>query len=103
MLPLDWLTSLARPGGNITGLTDIAAVLAGKQLELLKETVPKLFRVAVLWEIRESVRELLGQRMDQHARDFAPTHDPKIVDELSRLSTERGKLAEQWNSSHVKW
>ena len=42
--------SLARPGGNITGFTTIAAVLAGKRLELLKETIPKLSRVAVLWD-----------------------------------------------------
>jgi ABC-type uncharacterized transport system substrate-binding protein len=41
--------SLARPGGNITGVTTLAAVLVGKQLELLKETIPKLSRVAVLW------------------------------------------------------
>ena len=41
--------SLARPGGNITGFSSIEAVLAGKRLELLKETVPKISRVAVLW------------------------------------------------------
>jgi putative tryptophan/tyrosine transport system substrate-binding protein len=44
--------NLARPGGNITGLTNIAAELAGKRLELLKETVPKLSRVALMWEPR---------------------------------------------------
>jgi putative tryptophan/tyrosine transport system substrate-binding protein len=41
--------SLARPGGNITGFSSLEAVLAGKRLELLKETVPKLTRIAVLW------------------------------------------------------
>jgi ABC-type uncharacterized transport system substrate-binding protein len=44
--------SLARPGGNITGVTTIATALAGKRLELLKATVPKLSRVAVLWDPR---------------------------------------------------
>lgn len=41
--------SLARPGGNITGISDLSHHLSGQRLELLKETVPKLSRVAVLW------------------------------------------------------
>ena len=43
-----FVASLARPGGNITGLSTVAAELSGKRLELLKEIVPKLSRVAVL-------------------------------------------------------
>jgi putative ABC transport system substrate-binding protein len=44
------IESLARPGGNITGLTTLNRELGGKRLELLKEAVPKLARVAVLYE-----------------------------------------------------
>ena len=43
------IASLARPGGNVTGPSAMYADLAGKQLELLKETVPRVSRVAVLW------------------------------------------------------
>jgi len=43
-----FVASLARPGGNITGLSTLSPELSGKQLELLKETVPSLSRVAVL-------------------------------------------------------
>jgi len=42
-----FIASLARPGGNITGLSRLAPELSGKRLELLKEVVPKLSRVAV--------------------------------------------------------
>ena len=42
--------SLARPGGNVTGLTNLGAELGGKRLELLKEAVPKVTRVAVLYD-----------------------------------------------------
>ncbi len=44
-----FVASLARPGGNITGLSTLAPDLAGKRLQLLKEIVPKVSRVAVLW------------------------------------------------------
>ena len=43
-----FVASLARPGGNITGLSTLAPELSGKRLEILKEIVPKLSRVAVL-------------------------------------------------------
>ncbi len=44
-----FVASLARPGGNVTGLTAISRELDGKRLELFKETVPGLARVGVLW------------------------------------------------------
>jgi putative tryptophan/tyrosine transport system substrate-binding protein len=57
------VASLARPGGNITGLTYVHDMLAGKSVELLKDTVPSVSRVAILWnpnhadpEFRETER-----------------------------------------------
>ena len=46
---LGFVASLARPGGNITGVTTLSADLSVKQLELLKEAVPRTSRVALLW------------------------------------------------------
>jgi len=43
------VASLARPGGNITGLTSTGSEILGKRLEVLKEMIPKLSRVAYLW------------------------------------------------------
>src|SRR4029079_13423398 len=57
------VASLGRPGGNITGLTQVHDTLAGKSVELLKDTVPSVSRVAILWnpnhadpEFRETER-----------------------------------------------
>jgi len=44
-----WVSSLARPGGNITGIATLAQDLNGKRLELLTEAVPRISRVGVLW------------------------------------------------------
>ena len=46
------IDSLARPGGNITGYINIAGYLGGKRLELLKEAVPKVARIAVLFQAK---------------------------------------------------
>ena len=46
--------SLAWPGGNITGITNMAAILTGKRLELFKRTLPTVSRVAVLWDPQRS-------------------------------------------------
>ena len=43
------VASLARPGGNVTGVISVSSDLAGKRLEVLKETLPKVSRVAILW------------------------------------------------------
>jgi ABC-type uncharacterized transport system substrate-binding protein len=68
------VASLARPGGNITGLTSISSEMEGKRLELLREVVPKVSHIAVLWnaaspiqvieegEVRAAAR-VLGIRM----------------------------------------
>ena len=65
-----FVTSLARPGGNVTGLSNISADLSGKRLELLREVVPGLSRVAFLWnpDVRGNVldyKEMEGAARSQ--------------------------------------
>ena len=64
------VNSLARPGGNITGFTTIAELLAGKRLELLKETIPNLTRIAVLWDSQGRVIDPQWTESQRAARDL---------------------------------
>ena len=54
------VASLARPGENITGITSLSRDLGSKRLELLKETVPKVSRVGVLWDTTDSTSAGIG-------------------------------------------
>jgi putative ABC transport system substrate-binding protein len=65
-----FVASLARPGGNVTGLANLAAELSGKQLELLKELLPKLMRVLVLSDSTEPGNPKSLQETEAAARGF---------------------------------
>ncbi len=64
------VASLARPGGNITGLSQISPELTGKRLELLKEIVSKLSRVAVIWNPQGTTSPLSWKEIQLPAREL---------------------------------
>lgn len=62
-----FVVSLAQPGGNTTGLSRVAPELSGKQLELLKEIIPKLSRVAILGGSSQDANEQMLQEIEMGA------------------------------------
>jgi putative tryptophan/tyrosine transport system substrate-binding protein len=87
---LRFVTSLARPAGNITGLTIQTPELAGKRLELLKEAVPKLTHVAVIWDPTEPGRQQLVKETEVAAPKLGlqiHTLDVRDVREIRRTFT----------------
>jgi putative tryptophan/tyrosine transport system substrate-binding protein len=60
--------SLGHPGGNVTGLTSISAEMEGKRLELLREVVPKLSHIAVLWNAASPIQVIQENQMRAAAR-----------------------------------
>ncbi len=62
------VASLARPGGNITGLSVLGPEIRGKQLELLKETLPKVKRVAFVWDPANASTALTFKALEIAAR-----------------------------------
>jgi putative tryptophan/tyrosine transport system substrate-binding protein len=68
---LGLVVSLGRPGGNVTGTTTLSADLSGKQLELLKEAVPRAVRIAVLWNPDNPWHPLALKGAEAAARSLA--------------------------------
>jgi len=87
--------SLARPSGNVTGLTYLQGELGGKRLELLKEAVPKLARVAVLYESASASAVLeLKEILPVSARALGLTLQPwevRSADDFERVFAAMGK------------
>jgi putative tryptophan/tyrosine transport system substrate-binding protein len=87
------VASLARPGGNITGLTNVAPDLGEKRLELLKEVIPKLIRVAVLWDAAAPGQKPQMKQMEVAADALGlqlqplNARDPKDFDGAFRAAT----------------
>jgi putative tryptophan/tyrosine transport system substrate-binding protein len=64
------IASLAHPGGNVTGMSLMAPDIAGKRLELLKEILPRLVRVAVLWNAASPYPAIVFKETQTAARRF---------------------------------
>ena len=73
------IANLARPGGNITGLTSISAELGGKRLELLKEVAPRASRVAVLYNPADRSNVLVLKELQKSAPALGLTLQPLEV------------------------
>jgi putative ABC transport system substrate-binding protein len=63
-----FLASLARPGGNVTGLTDEMIQLSGKRMELLKEAIAKAALIAVVWNTNDQGMTLRYREIEKAAR-----------------------------------
>jgi len=70
------ISSLARPGGNVTGVNDQSAVLSAKRLELLKELVPTATRVAVLWNANDRAMTLRYREIERAAKGMGMSVEP---------------------------
>jgi putative ABC transport system substrate-binding protein len=84
---LGLIDSLARPGANVTGVTDQSAELSAKRLEILTEAVPKAARIAVLWNADDRGMTLRYQNVEKAAHALRVTVQPLGVREPNDFDT----------------
>jgi len=95
--PVSWglAESLARPRGNVTGLTVLLADLSGKRIEILTETLPKMTRVAALWSPREKVATGVFQETKAAAQGFSlqlKSYEVNTIEDIEQAFTEMTKV-----------
>lgn len=99
------VASLARPGGNITGQSDSAIELDGKLLELLKETVPQVTRVAILWDAsvpslvrRFTAAQDAGRALGFTIQSLAFQHPDELDRVLAAAAQDRPEALMVWSA-----
>ena len=63
-----WSPPLARPGGNVTGLTTLSRELSGKRLEMLREAFPRVARMGMLWHRTSDIDALTRRETEEAAQ-----------------------------------
>ena len=81
------IDSLARPGGNVTGVTDQSVQLSAKRLEVLKDAIPKAERIAVLWNADDRGMTLRYRNVEKAAQALRVTVQPLGVREPDDFDT----------------
>jgi putative ABC transport system substrate-binding protein len=89
------VASLARPGGNMTGVSSFGPDLSGKRLELLKEAVPALSRIAVLWNAADSGMTLRFEQMQVAALVLGQTVSPLGVHEATQVESALAAMTQE--------
>jgi putative ABC transport system substrate-binding protein len=97
---LGLVASLARPGGNITGVTSLSIDLSIKQVQLLKEVIPRATRIAVLWNPDNPWHPVLARRLPDAGRSLGvqlqlvPVRAPDELDAaFQAMARERAQTA----------
>src|SRR5262245_45726160 len=90
-----FVTSLARPGGNMTGVTNIMPELAGKRLELLREILPKLSRVAFLAYEPDPAHKLFVKEAQRAAERLGMKFQPLVITAVDEIESAFSAMAKE--------
>jgi ABC-type uncharacterized transport system substrate-binding protein len=95
------IASLAHPGGNVTGVSNLYEELGGKQLELLKEAFPKISRVAVLWDPANAAHVVWLGKLRVAAETFRTALQPVKLHSPNDLEPAFAALKREGSSAFI--